>query len=485
MNTFWARLSFRQKTLALLFASMIPIWLIVLGYVLPLMKSNMYEDRKIAVRNTVDVISTITNHYYSLYQKNVLTEDEAKTQALKSIEASRYSGSEYFWINDFNPTMVMHPIKPEMNGKDLSSYKDPNGKALFVEAATIAKTEKGEGFIDYMWSKPGSPHPEPKISFVRKFAPWNWVIGSGVYVDDIEKAVFDFRMKVIAGFLVALTLAFFVFYFFTGRLMNILSKTVKETTEAGEQVLTASNMLATAGQNVAQGATESAMKIEESNSSVNALNDIVVANKTRAQTAAELARQSEDSAERGMREVKQLMAAIDNMAKTSEEITKAMAIIDDIAFQTNLLALNAAVEAARAGEQGKGFAVVADAVRGLASKSADAAKEVQAVVQNSIEQSLSSQKLARQSDEALDKILNSVKRVNILNQEISESTEHQSSGIHNIQMAMKALEDQSHNFASAAEETAATSEEMSSQAKNFQSLVNLIANEVNGQTIQS
>lgn len=279
---------------------------------------------------------------------------------------------------------MMHPIKPELVGKDLSEMKDPEGLKLFVEFVRVAKTSEAEGFVRYLWPKPGSPHPEPKISFVRQFKPWQWVVGSGVYVDDVETAVAEFRSKVLLGFSLAFISAFAVFFVFSGRLMEFLAKTVKDTNAASQQVLEASNMLSSAGQDVAQGAVASAARIEETLNAVKELNDIVTSNQGRARTAAELAKESEQGASQGAIEVKKLIEAITVMSKISGEITAAMDIIDDIAFQTNLLALNAAVEAARAGEQGKGFAVVAEAVRGLALKSAQAAKEVKTVITSSV-----------------------------------------------------------------------------------------------------
>lgn len=92
--------------------------------------------------------------------------------------------------------MVMHPIKPELDGKDLSSFADPNGKKIFVEFAKIGQA--GGGQVDYLWPKPGSDKPQPKISYVRGFAPWGWVIGSGVYVDDIEAAIWGHAKTLIA-----------------------------------------------------------------------------------------------------------------------------------------------------------------------------------------------------------------------------------------------------------------------------------------------
>ena len=125
---------------------------------------------------------------------------EAKLQANSAaiIENLRYGpeSKDYFWINDMHPTMIMHPYKPKLNGKDLSQIKDPNGKKLFVEFAKVCR-EKGEGFVDYYWPKYGADKPQPKVSFVKLFKKWNWIIGTGMYIDDVETLV-DARKGEIA-----------------------------------------------------------------------------------------------------------------------------------------------------------------------------------------------------------------------------------------------------------------------------------------------
>ena len=105
----------------------------------------------------------------------------------------RYGDGDYFWINDMQPRMIMHPLKPEMNGRDLSDYKDPSGKKLFVEMAQVALAS-GSGFVSYSWPKPGKDAPQPKLSYVAEFKPWGWVIGTGVYVDDLN-ALFFAQLK--------------------------------------------------------------------------------------------------------------------------------------------------------------------------------------------------------------------------------------------------------------------------------------------------
>jgi len=479
-NRIWKTRSYRYKTLALLIGAMIPMWALVLFYVLPLIRESMYEDRRVAIRSTVDIATKLLEFYHDQYQQKNMTEAEAKKQALAAVSKLRYNGGEYFWINDLHPTMLMHPIKPELNGKDLTGFKDPNGFHLFVAFAEKGKSDKGEGFIPYLWPKPGSPKPVPKISFVRNFKQWQWIVGSGVYVDDVETAIASFRNKVLIGFTLAFLLAFALFFVFAGRLMKFLVSTVHDTTDASQHVLEASHLLSNSGQSVAQGAVQSAARIEETLTSIKSLNDIVLANQDRARAAAELAKSSESGASKGAMEVKKLIEAINVMAKISGEITAAMDIIDDIAFQTNLLALNAAVEAARAGEQGKGFAVVAEAVRSLALKSAQAAREVKTIMTSSVTQTQVSLELAEKSDHVLDGIVSSVQKVNVLNQEISETTSHQSEGIRAIHEAMGSLDQQTQAFSAAAEETAAASEEMSAQANTLQHMLQSMASEVIG-----
>jgi methyl-accepting chemotaxis protein len=116
------------------------------------------------------------------------TREEAQRIALGLVKSMRYDGKEYFWINDMQPTMVMHPTKPELDGKPLSESKDPNGKKLFVEMVDIVKRD-GAGYVDYMWPKPGAEQPVDKISYVQGFAPWGWIIGSGVYLDEVQAQI--------------------------------------------------------------------------------------------------------------------------------------------------------------------------------------------------------------------------------------------------------------------------------------------------------
>ncbi len=135
-------------------------------------------------------LQSIVNLAYTavegVYKREDLTEFQKKEEAKRIIRTMRYSGGNYLWINDLQATMVMHPIKPALDGKDLSGFKDPTGKKLFMEMVTVAK-EKGEGFVSYKWPKPGKEEPVAKLSYVRHFKPWGWVIGTGVYLETAEE----------------------------------------------------------------------------------------------------------------------------------------------------------------------------------------------------------------------------------------------------------------------------------------------------------
>ncbi len=153
------------------------------------------EVRKQLSTQTDSLINSIT----AFYEKNKvhMKEDELKSQIMNLVKGAKYGESGYFWINDLKPTMIMHPFKPELDGKDLSDYKDPEGKFLFNEMVKVAK-ESGSGFVNYMWAKPNFDAPQPKVSYVILFKPFNWVIGTGEYISNVTEAIQKEAMKTIS-----------------------------------------------------------------------------------------------------------------------------------------------------------------------------------------------------------------------------------------------------------------------------------------------
>ena len=183
MNTL-RRLSISRRLGLILVVSM--GMLLALGLLmLKQIHDDLYEGKAQKTRHVVQAVSGVLAYYHGLETSGTLTKTAAQQQALTVISQLRYDHDDYFWINDLRPFMVMHPTNPKLDGKDLSSIKDPDGIALFSEMATVAKT-KGQGVVDYRWPKPGAQDPVQKTSYVQLFEPWGWVIGSGVYIDDMQ-----------------------------------------------------------------------------------------------------------------------------------------------------------------------------------------------------------------------------------------------------------------------------------------------------------
>lgn len=255
------------------------------------------------------------------------------------------------------------------------------------------------------------------------------------------------------------------------KVSNTVSGIAAGLTDSGNQVSSAITQLSAAGQTLSESATEAAASLEETVASLEEMSSMVKLNSDNAKQAAALSQSSKDSAEQGQREINQLIESMRDISTSSKKIEEIISVIDDIAFQTNLLALNASVEAARAGEHGKGFAVVAEAVRTLAQRSAVAAKDINSLIKESVEKVEKGSTVADRSGEVLANIVNSVKKVSDLNNEISAASGEQTTGIQQISKAMNQLDQGSQANAAGAEEVAASSEEISAQAEQMKHMV--------------
>lgn len=187
--------------LATLIATGCVVWLAASG--IQATQTLLMQEKRLATRHLVETAHAVLAHFAALASSGRLTEPQAQQAALAAVRALRYDEREYFWINDMHPRMLMHPIRPELDGKDLTDNKDPTGKRLFVEFVETVRRSK-EGFVDYQWPKPGQTEPVAKISYVKGFEPWGWVIGSGIYIDDVNAAVWA---RVRAQGLVVIALA--------------------------------------------------------------------------------------------------------------------------------------------------------------------------------------------------------------------------------------------------------------------------------------
>lgn len=269
-------------------------------------------------------------------------------------------------------------------------------------------------------------------------------------------------------------------------MIKILSKKVSVFTvklrESGIHLTSNIKQLAKASQALFAGSSQSASSLEETVASVEELSSMVAMNEDNARAAAGLSLKSSQAAEVGEKEISELITQMNDISQSSKQIEEIINVIDDIAFQTNLLALNAAVEAARAGEQGKGFSVVAEAVRNLSQRSAAAAKDIATLIKESVSKIEKGAATADRSGKVLSEILQSVKKVADLNQEIADASTHQSVGIKQIGKAVSELDQVTQRNAAASEEAAATTEQMLAHAASLQSFSDEIAGLIDGTT---
>ncbi len=473
-------------------------------------KSLIQDERERSVRQTVEVAHGLIQHFYDEVMQGHLSEAEGKKQALAALQSLRYSESEYFWINDMHPTMVMHPVKPQLMGKDLSDIKDPNGLPLFLEFVKVVKAH-GAGQVAYLWPRPGSDAPVPKLSYVKGFAPWGWVIGSGVYMDSINAVVWE---RAIYVTLATSALGLLMGIVCKGMSRSLARQLGAEPAEAmavtqriaeGDlradivlrpndnssllhaikqmrdgfaeivgQVRQSSDSVATASAEISHGnndlsaRTESqASAIEQTAASMEELSSTVKQNADSAKQANQLAIGASGVAIRGGEVVSQVVGTMREINASSKKIVDIIGVIDGIAFQTNILALNAAVEAARAGEQGRGFAVVASEVRTLASRSASAAKEIKTLIHDNVQRVEHGSALVDQAGATMDEVVHAIKRATDLMGEISAASVEQSMGVAQVGEAVSQMDQSTQQNAAMVEQMAAAASSLQTQARDL------------------
>ncbi len=269
-------------------------------------------------------------------------------------------------------------------------------------------------------------------------------------------------------------------FFFARPLINFLKELVVKLTEGSEQVASASEQVSASSQGLAQGSSEQASSLEETSASMEEMASVTKQNANNAEEAAKLVDICSAAANNGSKAVGEMTNSMEEINKSSKEIAEITKVIDGIAFQTNLLALNAAVEAARAGEHGKGFAVVAEEVRNLAQRSATAAKDTTALIDDCVAKAENGAQIAGKGRESLEEIVENVGKVNDLTKEIANASVEQSSGIDQVGKAVQEMDQVTQENAANAEETASASEELSAQAQNLMDQIKVLAVQVDG-----
>lgn len=282
--------------------------------------------------------------------------------------------------------------------------------------------------------------------------------------------------SIIGGIALATVLS--LTFMFTAKIMNLFKGLVGDLTARSSHVVSASEQISASSQSLSEATTEQAASIEETSSTMEEISSMAKQNADNAAESAKLAKACNDTAEQGAHSVREMDNAMKDISESSGKIADIIKIIEGIAFQTNLLALNAAVEAARAGEHGRGFAVVADEVRNLAQRSSTAAKDITALITDSVKKAENGTMLVKKTREVFSHMVTQVKKVTDLVNEIATASEEQTNGIEQIGKAIQQMDQVVQQNAANAEQTAAASEELSSQALGLNALVDKIAAEV-------
>ncbi len=206
--------------------AIILIFTLVVGGLYLNNRSSLYKAKRDAVMRAVETSWGVVDHYATQARSGALTQEEAQARAMAVVKSQRFDGENYFWINDMNLRMVMHPIKPALDGKDLSGLADPSGKKLFVEFVDVARSQ-GEGFVDYLWAKPGFQEPVPKVSYVKLQSEWGWIVGGGLYLDDVEAELSRLLWITLAVLLFTIVLSVVISLVVGRKISTAMNRTVE------------------------------------------------------------------------------------------------------------------------------------------------------------------------------------------------------------------------------------------------------------------
>jgi methyl-accepting chemotaxis protein len=509
------KLGFKQKLWLPLLVSLSALLLVSVSAAY-LSYQTRIEERKNDLVNVAHIGLSIVEEYAALAQAGTLTDQQARQQALARLRDIRYGEDGYFLVINSRPQMVMHPIKPAMDGKELSEVADADGRHHYVTFASTAQSPQG-GFVDYVFPR---PHVTParavdKLGYVVRYAPWDWIIATGAYVDDID-AAFRTSLYAAGGVFLVLAALLALLVAFTNRsiertiggdphyaadvteaiasgnlaiairtrrndtdslmqtirrMRDALRRTISEIRGVADNVAVTAREIASGNADLSARTESQAAALQQTASSLEEMTSMVHQTAENARSASQLVTSAAQITDRGGAMVVDVVATMRDISSESHKMVDIIAVIEGIAFQTNILALNAAVEAARAGEEGRGFAVVAGEVRNLAQRSASAAKEIRGLIHNAVGKVGAGAELVEKTGATIQEAQSAMARVTSIVQEIASAVAQQSAGIEQINVAVTQMDSVTQQNAALVEQAAAAALSFDEQARQLQAAV--------------
>lgn len=478
---------------------------------------SLFSLRQAMMKERVEQITTLTTLAYAAIEKahaqeqaGKMTREEAQKQAKLAI-SSFHKDEMYFFVRGYTDDLLLvHPNAARIGvpQKDMKESGD-RYRASLEKSST--------GIVQAPGTRPGVEGPVDKIYAVKKFAPWDWLVGTGTYINDINDAFWkqagvllgigSIMMALVGALAWRMTRAILgqlggepvyaaevvghiaegdltteivlkindqsSLLFAIKTMRDKLASVVSEVRTGSESIATASGEIASGNLDLSNRTEQQAGALEETSSTMEELTSTVRQNADNARQANQLAISASDVATKGGSVVGQVVATMGSINESSKKIVDIISVIDGIAFQTNILALNAAVEAARAGEQGRGFAVVASEVRNLAQRSASAAKEIKSLIDNSAEKVDEGGKLVAIAGATMDEVVASVRRVTDIVGEIASASQEQSAGIEQVNHAITDMDNMTQQNAALVEQASAAAQAMNEQAASLAQVVNI------------
>ena len=433
-------------------------------------RQTILTERKTGLSQYVDSALNAIDGQARLAASGAISETEARQRAEELIRDMTYDeGRGYLYAFDENHRMLTHPSLAK--GTNMWDYQNEEGRYLFREFMEAVKN--GDGFVDYLWVHPGQEGLAKKSSLHVHYPRWDWYLGAGVYINDINDAFYasltqsllfllalGIPLTLLMGAIIRRVLrrlggepgyaAEAVRYISEGdlsqptrlkdgdtgsllfdieRMRQSLGATVGDIHRSADIVNTAVEDIKAGNDELATRTEQQAASLTETAASMEQLTTTVQQNADHAEQARQLANSTAGDARRGSEAMDTVIQTMGSIHDSAEQMSTIVDAIDEIAFQTNILALNASVEAARAGEQGRGFAVVAEEVRNLASRSAEAAGEIKTLIESAGALVATGSQQVRGTGEIITGMVADIGRLSTLVSEISTASNEQSQGI--------------------------------------------------------